>query len=121
MNRRLASLSALALGAFLTFSGPAAAWQDPERKQPAQTQATGGASDREITQQIRQALVADDSLSTNAKNVKVNVKNGKATLKGQVNSEDEKAAVELKAVKVAGDGNVDNQITVKGGTAHEKK
>jgi osmotically-inducible protein OsmY len=120
MNRPLATLSALALGAFLTFSGPAVAWQDPEGKHPDKTQATG-ASDREITQQIRQALVADDSLSTNAKNVKINVKNGKATLKGQVNSEDEKAAVELKAVKVAGDGNVDNQITVKGGTAPEKK
>ena len=42
---------------------------------------------------IRKALVADNTLSTNAKNVKVIVKDNTVTLEGTVDSTDEKARV----------------------------
>lgn len=70
------------------------------------------ASDREITQKIRRALMDDKSLSTYAHNVKVIAQNGQVTLKGPVRSESEKKAIEAKAIEVAGEGHVTNQISI---------
>jgi hypothetical protein len=70
-------------------------------------------SDLKITQQIRKQVVSDSSLSFTAKNVKIITVNGRVTLKGQVNSDDEKKWIEATADKVVGNANVDNQITVK--------
>jgi hyperosmotically inducible protein len=74
-------------------------------------------NDREITRQIRKALVADKALSTYAHNVKVISENGTVTLRGPVRSEDEKSSIESKAKAVAGVNDVKNEITVanKGG------
>jgi hyperosmotically inducible periplasmic protein len=69
-------------------------------------------ADRTITQNIRKALTADDSLSTNAKNVKIISNDGVVTLRGPVNSQKEKVDVEAKAKQVAGVKNVDNQLEV---------
>ena len=69
-------------------------------------------ADRTITQNIRKALTADDSLSTNAKNVKIITNDGTVTLRGPVKSEKEKADIEAKAKQVAGVKNVDNQLEV---------
>jgi hyperosmotically inducible periplasmic protein len=70
------------------------------------------ASDREITQKIRQSVMDDKSLSTYAHNVKVIAQDGQVTLKGPVRSENEKKTIEAKAVEVVGDGHVSNQITI---------
>lgn len=70
------------------------------------------ASDRDITQKIRQAVMDDKSLSTYAHNVKVIAQDGQVTLKGPVRSENEKKTIETKAVEVAGAGHVSNQITI---------
>jgi hyperosmotically inducible protein len=70
-------------------------------------------SDREITQQVRKAIVKDKSLSTYAHNVKVITQNGMVTLKGPVRSEEEKKAIEAKAAEVAGQDKVTNQLDVK--------
>jgi len=70
------------------------------------------ASDREITQKIRQALMDDKSLSTYAHNVKVIAQDGQVTLKGPVRSEAEKKTIETKAIEVAGAGHVTNQISI---------
>jgi hyperosmotically inducible periplasmic protein len=70
-------------------------------------------SDRDITQQIRKAIVKDKSLSSYAHNVKVITQNGTVTLKGPVRSEDEKMAVAAKAAEVAGQDKVTNQLDVK--------
>ena len=72
-----------------------------------------GESDLKITQRIRQAVMADDSLSFNAKNVKIITVGGKVTLRGPVKSDAERAAIETAAKSVAGAGQVDNQIEVK--------
>jgi hyperosmotically inducible periplasmic protein len=68
--------------------------------------------DLAITRDIRRALVADKTLSTYAHNVKVITANGEVTLKGPVRSEDERKAVEAKAVEVAGQGRVANELTI---------
>jgi hyperosmotically inducible periplasmic protein len=71
------------------------------------------ASDRQLTQQVRKAVVADKGLSTYAHNIKIIAQNGKVTLKGPVRSEDEKQSIASKAEEVAGAGNIDNELSVK--------
>ena len=85
-----------------------------DRAKGAQTadQQKDNASDREIAQKIRQAIVGDKTLSTYAHNVKVIVRDGQVTLKGPVRSKDERHAVESKAIDVAGADHVTNQISV---------
>ena len=70
------------------------------------------ASDRELTQNIRRALMQDKTLSSYAHNVKIVAQGGQVTLKGPVRTEDEKRTVETKAAEVAGAGNVTNQMSV---------
>jgi len=69
-------------------------------------------TDREIMQNIRKSVVADKSLSTYAKNVKIVAANGKVTLKGPVRSTDESNNIEDKAIQIAGIGNVTNELSV---------
>jgi hyperosmotically inducible periplasmic protein len=69
-------------------------------------------ADRDLTKKIRAALHDDPSLSTYAHNIKIISQDGKVTLKGPVRSEEEKAAIEAKAVAVAGQANVTNQLRV---------
>jgi hyperosmotically inducible periplasmic protein len=71
-------------------------------------------ADRTLTQQIRKAVVADDSLSTTAKNIKIITNNGVVTLRGPVQDSHEKAKIEAKAQQFAGTGKIDNQLEVKG-------
>ncbi len=68
--------------------------------------------DRELTRRIRSSLVKNKRLSTNAKNVKVIARGGKVTLRGPVNSEQEKQSVFITAEGVAGKANVTNQLEV---------
>jgi hyperosmotically inducible periplasmic protein len=72
-----------------------------------------GEQDRRMTQQIRQAVVKDGSLSFTAKNVKIITINGKVTLRGPVKTDAESVAIESAAKKVAGAGQVDNFLEVK--------
>jgi osmotically-inducible protein OsmY len=71
-------------------------------------------ADRTLTQQIRRSVVADDSLSTTAKNVKIITVDGMVTLRGPVNSPREKEVIAAKAVEIAGAAKVDNQLEVAG-------
>ena len=77
-------------------------------------------ADRSITQKIRQQLVSGtnnagttNDFSMTAKNVKIITADGKVTLRGPVNTPDEKAGIDSIAKNVAGDGNVDDQLEVK--------
>jgi osmotically-inducible protein OsmY len=88
--------------------------QDRSQNEPTADQAKDNSSDREIMRRIRKSVVSDKSLSTDAHNVKIISQGGKVTLRGPVDSEDEKNNVEQKATEVAGAGNVTNDITVKG-------
>jgi hyperosmotically inducible periplasmic protein len=68
--------------------------------------------DLEITQQIRKAVIADDSLSTKADNVKIITADAVVTLRGPVENAAEKASIEKKARAVAGVTRVVNLLEV---------
>jgi hyperosmotically inducible periplasmic protein len=65
-----------------------------------------------ITQNIRKAIVAEDSLTTTAQNVKIITANGVVTLRGPVNTPQEKTLIASKAQQIAGVARVDNQLEV---------
>jgi hyperosmotically inducible protein len=69
--------------------------------------------DVKITAAIRRAVVKDDSLTMTAKNVKIITVNGQVTLRGPVNSAEEKTKIEALAKSAAGDAKVRNQLEVK--------
>jgi hypothetical protein len=87
--------------------------RDRNANEPTADRQKENRSDRDITQQVRQAIVKDKSLSTYAHNVKVITQNGMVTLKGPVRSEEEKKAIQAKAAQVAGEDKVTNQLDVK--------
>ncbi len=68
--------------------------------------------DLAITQEIRKSVVADESLSTNAHNVKIITGNGVVTLRGPVSSADEKARIAAKAQRVPGVRRVNNELEI---------
>ena len=78
------------------------------------------ASDRDLTQKSRRAVMADKSLSTYAHNVKIVAQGGQVTLKGPVRTAEEKQSVEAKAVEVAGAGHVTNQMSIAPSKAAKK-
>jgi hyperosmotically inducible protein len=84
-----------------------------DKNSPTADQAKNNMSDRDMMKNIRREVVKDKSISTYGHNVKIIAEHGKITLKGPVHSDDEKKAIEEHARKYAGDGNVDNQISVK--------
>jgi len=125
MKRTLVSNAALlsqllAVSAGLTLAGPLFGGQADQPPQTAST-ATQNKADRELTRQIRKAIVSDKSLSTLAHNVKILTRDGAVTLKGQVKSDDEKKALEDKASSVAGNGKVTSELTVGPNTSTKSK
>ena len=70
--------------------------------------------DVKITREIRHALVKDDQLSMDAKNIKIITVDGAVTLRGPVKTEQEKADIASKAAQLAGDSNVHNELEVAG-------
>ena len=122
-QRLLLALGSLALGASL-MAMPVPRNQDNQQTAPDNTkknkdqpsptadQQKMNPADRAITQKIRKAVHDDNSLSTYAHNIKIISQDGKVTLRGPVRSEDEKNNLQAKAVKVAGQENVTNQLEI---------
>jgi osmotically-inducible protein OsmY len=73
---------------------------------------SGSEADVNITREIRKSIVADDNLSINAHNVKIITANGAVTLRGPVETAEEKARVAEKAKQVTGVTSVDNQLEI---------
>jgi len=69
--------------------------------------------DLDLTQRIRQKVMADDTLSFTAKNVKIISEDGHVTLRGPVDTQAEKATIGKTAIEAAGAGHVTNQLEVK--------
>lgn len=67
-------------------------------------------ADIQITANVRKQILAAENLSTNADNVKIITSGGVVTLRGVVNSQDEKGWVEGIAKGVEGVTRVDNQL-----------
>jgi hyperosmotically inducible periplasmic protein len=123
LRRLLLVLGSLALSASL-MAATGLRQQDAQQPAPDNTktnqdqapptadQQKMNSSDRAITRKIRKAIHADQNLSTYAHNIKIITQDGKVTLRGPVRSEDEKSNLEAKAVSVAGQGNVTNELEV---------
>jgi osmotically-inducible protein OsmY len=125
----LFSLTLFALGGFVGTAIPTERTADPSaqtapdntgrnvRDRSGATLTPGDQSesetDRTLTQQIRQAVVADDSLSMLAKNIKIITIDGIVTLRGPVQSPLERERIEAKAQQIAGIDRIDNQLEVK--------
>ncbi|HLH55809.1 MAG TPA: BON domain-containing protein [Verrucomicrobiae bacterium] len=72
----------------------------------------GSDSDRELTRNIRRAITSNEKLSTTAKNIKIITANGKVTLRGPVQNDEEKQLIDS-IVKQAGVNSWDDQLEVK--------
>jgi hyperosmotically inducible protein len=126
-QRMLLALGSLALGVSL-MAMPVPRYQYPQQTAPDNTkknkdqpsptadQQKMNPADRAITQKIRKAVHDDTSLSTYAHNIKIITQDGKVTLRGPVRSEEEKNSLQAKAVTIAGQENVINQLQI----AHSK-
>jgi len=87
--------------------------RDRNAQAPTPTKQGNDQVDLRITQQIRQAVMSDKSLSFTAKNVKIITSGGHVVLRGTVKTDAERSSIESAARKVAGDGQVENLIEVK--------
>jgi len=86
--------------------------RDRNTNEPTADQQKENTSDRQLTAQIRRAIVKDKSLSTSAHNVKIIAQSGNVTLKGAVKTDAEKQAIESKAAQIAGEGKVSSELQV---------
>lgn len=77
-----------------------------------QDQARGSSADVEATRQIRQRVMDDKTLSIKAQNVKIITLQGVATLRGPVETIEEKTRVENLAKQSPGVKSVRNEIEV---------
>jgi osmotically-inducible protein OsmY len=69
-------------------------------------------NDRLTTAKVRKAIVADKSLSTDGHNIKIITVNGKVTLKGPVQSEEEKQRIASDLADIVPADSLMNQLTV---------
>lgn len=69
-------------------------------------------ADVDLTAKIRQKVLDVKDLSINARNAKIITADGKVTLRGPVNSVEERETLAKIASDIAGVGNVDNQLEV---------
>jgi hyperosmotically inducible protein len=95
-----------------TQTAPDNSKQNKNQTQSADDQ-TNAKSDRLITQKVRKAIMADKTLSTYAHNVKIVTVNGAVTLKGPVQSEEEKQKVASEAANAVSADKITNELTVK--------
>ena len=70
-------------------------------------------NDLEITTKIRKDVVAHEGMSINGQNVKIITSNGKVTLRGPVNTAEEKRLVGEYAIKATRKESVENHLEVK--------
>jgi osmotically-inducible protein OsmY len=69
--------------------------------------------DLDTTRRIRQSLIGDDTLSSDAKNIKIITNNGMVILRGPVKTTAERQKIEQAAVAVIGsNGHVDDEVEV---------
>ena len=73
----------------------------------------GSKSDITTTAEIRKAIIADKTMSVNARNVKIITVDGQVTLRGPVNTAEEKRVIAEIANRISQAVNVDNQLEVR--------
>lgn len=110
--KQFVTTSILAFGASgMMLMAQSSTPQRPTSREPQTSQGTQS-NDSEMVSKIRQAISQDQTASSMAHNVRVTARNGTVTLRGKVNSAEEKDAIVSDAKKVAGEANVKDEITV---------
>ena len=87
--------------------------QDQTGKTKTPMDQSNAPEDIKLVATIRKMVVDDKSLSATAKNCKIITSGGRVTLRGPVNTAEEKAAIESHAKMSAGKDKVDSQLEVK--------
>ena len=112
----LICISSLALSAVAQETKPDNSAKN-QRDRAGETKTSGDQSnsseDTKVTADIRRAIVKDSSLTMAAKNVKVITAGGIVTLRGPVNSAEEKIKIEQLAAAAANGAKIDNQLEIK--------
>lgn len=108
----LALASMILAGGCDKKSGSAAGDIGATERGPSALQQGNSRADLDTTQAIRKGLMADDTLSFDAKNVQVVTTGGVVTLRGPVKNQAERAAVEDIARRNAAGNRVDTQLTI---------
>lgn len=88
--------------------------RDRDSNQPTSLDQGTSPADIDTTRQIRREVIALENLSVNARNVKIITKNGEVTLRGPVNTLEEKRQIAEIAARYAPNARVINQLEVKG-------
>jgi hyperosmotically inducible protein len=90
------------------------AWEplQTDAKPPTSQNQKNNKSDLDLTANIRKAIMAEKTLSTAAHNVKIISQDGRVTMRGAVNSQDEKDTVLAKAREIAGADNVTDDVKI---------
>jgi len=78
----------------------------------------GSGADIDITARIRREITDLKGLSANAKNVKIITRQGHVTLRGPVNSADEKRIIGEIATRIASAEHTDNQLEIRSASAN---
>ncbi|HKN74938.1 MAG TPA: BON domain-containing protein [Candidatus Acidoferrum sp.] len=86
--------------------------QNKDQTNPTADQQKMDPADRAITQKIRKAIHEDNTLSVYGHNIKIITRDGKVTLRGPVRSQEDKSNIEAKAIAVAGQENVTDQLEI---------
>jgi len=82
----------------------------PELPEDVATGEYGGDADLLVTRKIRSALLAVPGLSFEAKNIKILTLDGRVTLRGRVESAEERETLEQIAKSIAGSNNVNLKL-----------
>lgn len=105
-------VASMSIGYVAASQAPDNTSQNKDKTNPSADNQKMNPADREISQKIRKSIHQDKALSTYAHNIKIITQDGKVTLRGPVRSDDEKANLQAKAIAVAGDGNVTNELEI---------
>jgi hyperosmotically inducible protein len=85
--------------------------KDASAQESTAQNATATKADLDMLKKIRKAVTSEKTFSTYAKNVKITVKNGEATLRGPVRNAEEKTRIEELA-KTNGATSVVNELEI---------
>lgn len=109
----LSFLAALSVGSMAPAADEASSAPDSAEQAKSPLDQSNKPEDLKITQAIRKAVIADDSLSMAAKNIKIITADGQVTLRGTVNNSGEKTSILAHAKKSAGSAQIVNHIEIK--------
>jgi len=103
--RGIAILGLLALPPVLLASA------DPNETRENKSSEKQAEADQKLAKRIQKSIAKDNSLQTTSRNVDVSVQNGKVTLKGVVQSDEERQAIQGKAESLMIDKTPDKLVS----------